>query len=96
MVGPGFVGVNRPEKSPDIHRGDRGESTSVSQVAAQIASSLFIGGAAIVVSGIVAFFVARRYGRGSRLKRRIIFLLVGLVGLLSAGGLMFLRLQPHA
>jgi hypothetical protein len=35
---------------------------SVPEVAAHIASSLLIGAAAVVVSGIVASFAARKYG----------------------------------
>jgi drug/metabolite transporter (DMT)-like permease len=68
-------------------------SISIQQVAAHIASSFLIPAAAVFVSGIVAFIVARRHGGRSRLRRRMIFLLVGTVGLLGAGGLMFLWLQ---
>jgi hypothetical protein len=50
---------------------------------------------AIVVSGIIAFFAARKFGGASALKRRIIFLLVGGVGLLGAGGVMYLRLNSR-
>jgi hypothetical protein len=71
-------------------------STSVAQVAAHIATSVHIVAAAVFASAIVAFFVARRYGGRSRLRRQMIFLLVGAVGLLGAGGLMFLRLQSGA
>jgi hypothetical protein len=68
---------------------------SVPEVAANIATSVLIVAAAVFVSGLVAFAVARRYGGRSRLRRRMIFLFVGTVGLLGAGGLMFMfsRLQ---
>jgi hypothetical protein len=66
---------------------------SVSEVAARIASSLLIGATVVVVSGIVAFFVARKYGGRSRRGREMIFLIVGAFGLLAAGGVVFLRLQ---
>jgi drug/metabolite transporter (DMT)-like permease len=68
-------------------------SISAQQVAAHVASSIVIVAAAVLVSGFVALFAARRYGGPSRRRRQLIFLLVGGIGLLCSGGLMFLRLQ---
>jgi hypothetical protein len=71
-------------------------STGVAQVAAHIATSILIVSAAVFVSALVAFGVARKYGGRSRRRQQMIFRLVGAVGLLGAGGIMFLRLQSKA
>jgi hypothetical protein len=70
---------------------DRG--SRVPEVGAHIASSLLIGAAAVVVSGILAFVAARKCGGRSRRRREINFLFVGACGLMAAGGLMYLRLH---
>jgi len=48
-----------------------------------------------VASGIVAFVAARQFGNGSRGGERVIFSLVGAIGLLAAAAFTFLRLQAR-
>jgi hypothetical protein len=48
--------------------------------------------AGIVATGVVAFFVARRYGLNSKRKRDMIFSLVSLVGLTLLAVYVFVRM----
>ena len=66
----------------------------------RLRTPLFIKAVAVLIPlflvlTVVAFFAARKFGGASRLKRRIIFLWVGGVGLLCAGGVMYLRLYAR-
>ena len=55
---------------------------SISGIASAIAAIFWQFGLIIVVSAIVAFFAAHKWGRASRRKRQAIYMVVGLVGII--------------
>lgn len=67
--------------------------SSIIQIDNHIAATVLTFAALVAVAGIIAALVARRYGGQSRAKRRVIFTLVGAVGILTAAVVTFARLQ---
>ena len=61
----------------------------------QIASALVTFAVLMVATGLIAIFVARKYGE-SRARQRAIFAVIGTVGLLSAAIYTHLRLRGMA
>ena len=62
------------------------------QLGNHVASAVWTFAALVALSGVIAALAAHRYGGRSHAKRRIIFTLVGAVGMLAAAALAFMRL----
>lgn len=63
------------------------------QIGNKVASSVLTFGALVALAGVIASFLAHRYGGQSRANRRAIFTLVGAVGMLAAAAVTFARLH---
>ena len=59
----------------------------------RIASAVLTFAALVAIAGIIAAFLAYRYGGQSRARRRAIFTLVGAAGMLAAAAVAFARLH---